>query len=251
MAKNKLILNSDKTHLMVMTSSKKHATHQDFGIYLDTGSEIILPRSEERLLGAMVSNSLSWNNHIRDTKKSLISTLTSRVNALSKLCQFTNFTTRKMVANGIIMSYLSYLIPLYGGCPEYLLNALQILQNRAARLVTKSSWYTPSRTMLQQVGWLSVRQMISYHSLVLLFRAKLEKTPTYIYTKVSTPFNVITRLARSNGIKECRRTKSTIGKQSFIPRTITQWNRLPPDIRTITRIGMFKVKLKQWVKQHW
>ena len=168
MAKNKLILNSNKTHLMVMTSAKKHSTHQNFGIVLDTGSETILPQSEEKLLGVVVSNSLTWNKHIRDSDKSLIRTLTSRINALSKVCQYTNFKTRKMVANGIVMSYLSYLMPLYGGCPDYLLNALQILQNRAARLVTKSSWYTPSSTMLLQVGWLSVRQMITYHSLVLM-----------------------------------------------------------------------------------
>ena len=94
MAKNKLILNSDKTHLLVMTSSKRHRTHQDFGIYLNTGTDIIQPRFEERLLGANLSNDLRWNNHIRDTKASLINTLTSRINALRR---------RKMVANGIEM----------------------------------------------------------------------------------------------------------------------------------------------------
>ena len=41
MTKNKLILNSNKTHLLVMTSAKKHSTHQDFGIILDTGLETI------------------------------------------------------------------------------------------------------------------------------------------------------------------------------------------------------------------
>ena len=35
MAKNKLILNSDKTHLLVMTSARKHHTHGDFGIFLN------------------------------------------------------------------------------------------------------------------------------------------------------------------------------------------------------------------------
>ena len=98
MNKNKLILNSDKTHLMVMTSARKHATHENFGIYLDTGTEIILPQSEERLLGANLSNSLSWNSHIRDTKNSLISILTPRINALANICCFSSFLTRKMVA---------------------------------------------------------------------------------------------------------------------------------------------------------
>ena len=250
MNKNKLILNSNKTHLMVMTSARKHATHQNFGIYLDTGTEIILPQSEERLLGANLSNSLSWNSHIRDTKNSLISILTSRINALTKICCFSSFLTRKMVANGIVMSHLTYLIPLYGGCPEYLLTALQTLQNRAARLVTKSTWYTASTTMLLQVGWLSVRQMITFHSLVLVFKAKLEKRPVYLHGQVSTSFNVNTRLALNNGIREARRIRSTIGQQSFLPRTVNQWNSLPQNIRTIPSLGKFKIKLKPWVQQN-
>ena len=251
MTNNKLILNSDKTHLMVMTSTKKHSIHQDFGIYLDTGTEIIFPQSEEKLLGALVSNCLNWNNHIRDNSKSLIAALTSRVNALSKVCEFSSFKTRKMVANGIFMSYLSYLMPLYGGCPEYLLNSLQILQNRAARLVTKSGWYTPSAVMLQQVGWLNVHQLITYHSLVLVYKTRQEKKPVYIYEKISTPFSVNTRLANTNGIRNEVKAKSNIAKQSFLPRTVAQWNRLPPEVRTVTGLEKFKSSLRQWIKLHY
>ena len=249
MASNRLILNSDKTHLMVMTSARMHSVHQDFGIYLDTGSETILPQNEERLLGAIVSNDLSWNSHVRDSKNSLISTLTSRVNALSKMCQFSNFQVRKMVANGIVMSYLSYLMPVYGGCPEYLLDALQTLQNRAARLVTNSSWYTSSATMLHQVGWLSVRQMVAYYSLIFLFKTKQNTVPFYIHNKISAHFNVQTRLSESNGIKEIRKMKTRLGLQSFLPRTICQWNSLPHDVRMISDLKKFKFKVKQWVKQ--
>ena len=198
MDKNRLILNSEKTNLLIMTSARKHANHQDFGIYLDTGSEHILPLNEEKLLGVNLSNCLSWNKHVRDTKQSLVSTLTSRINALAKICQYTSFINRKMVANGIVMSYLTYLIPLYGGCPEYLLTGLQTLQNRAARLVTNSNWYTPSSIMLSQIGWLNVRQMIIFHSLVLVFKTKQDKKPVYLYNKISTRFNVETRLAATN-----------------------------------------------------
>ena len=63
MTNNKLILNSDKTHLMIMTSAKKHSLHQDFGIFLDTGTEIIHPQSEERLSGErrmMADDEISW-----------------------------------------------------------------------------------------------------------------------------------------------------------------------------------------------
>ena len=94
MDRNKLVLNSNKTHLMIMTSSRKHANYQNFGLFLDTGSEIILPQDEEKLLGVSLSNCLSWHKHIRDSDKSLLQTLTSRVNALSKISQYTSFLKR-------------------------------------------------------------------------------------------------------------------------------------------------------------
>ena len=63
-------------------------------------------------------------------------------------------------------------IPMYDGC-----QAFQVLQNRAARDVTKSNLATSSSAMLLQVGWLNVHQMIIFCSLVLLFKAKLERQP--------------------------------------------------------------------------
>ena len=178
-----------------------------------------------------------------------MSSLTSRINALSKVCQYSNFMTRKMVANGIVMSYFMYLIPLYGGCSEYLLTALQTLQNRAARLVTKSSWSTSSSVMLSQLGWLNVWQLVVFHSLMLIFKAKQDKKPVYLHSQISAPFKVNTRLAVNNGIRDTRRTKSTLGKQSFIPRSIMQWNNLPMDIRSISSMPKFKSRLKSWVKK--
>ena len=58
MNSNKLFLNSDKTHLLVLTSSSAHSRHGNYGITLNTGTEIIQPSEEERLLGANLKNDL-------------------------------------------------------------------------------------------------------------------------------------------------------------------------------------------------
>ena len=248
MNKNKLILNSDKTHLLVMASERKHQIHDNFGLSLNTGTEVIEPQIEEKLLGALMSNNLTWKTHIRDSKNSLIQILTSRINALFKISQYSSFLTRKMVANGMFMSYVSYLIPLFGGSPEYLITALQTLQNRAARIVTKSNWGTSSSSMLSQIGWLSVRQMAVLHSLMIIFKTNRDRKPVYLYQKISNKFAANTRLGTNNGIKDSRRFKTTLGSQSFTPRSIKQWNSLPNNIRTEPNIVKFKSKLKTWVK---
>ena len=114
MNQNKLVLNGDKTHLLIMASSNKHRRHQDFGITLETGTKIIEPISSEKLLGAKLSNNFTWNLHIRDDDHYMFRTLTSKINALYKVSLMTGFLNRKMVASGLILSTLTYIMQVYG-----------------------------------------------------------------------------------------------------------------------------------------
>ena len=156
MQNNLLVLNSDKTHLVVMASAHKHRKYDSFGIELNTGNEIIQPAESEILLGATLSNNFQWNQHVQDGEKSMMKSLNKRNTALGRISNITNFKTRKMIGNGLIMSTLAYIIPVYGSCSEYLLNSLQVQQNIACRHITKLPLMTPTKTLLTQCGWLSV-----------------------------------------------------------------------------------------------
>ena len=45
MAANRLVLNTDKTHLMVMASSSQHRVHRNYNVELVTENEIIFPET--------------------------------------------------------------------------------------------------------------------------------------------------------------------------------------------------------------
>ena len=64
-----------------------------------------------------------------------IKQLTSRIHGLKRACFNASFGTKLKVANGVVMSKLTYLITLWGGAQEYLLSALQVQQLTAARAV--------------------------------------------------------------------------------------------------------------------
>ena len=51
MAENKLILNSVKTHLLVMSAGIKHKKHGNYGIILETSAKTIEPKSTEQVRG--------------------------------------------------------------------------------------------------------------------------------------------------------------------------------------------------------
>ena len=59
--------------------------------------------------------------------------LTGRINGLRRVCLNASFQTKLKVANGVVMSKLTYLITLWGGAQQYLLSALQVQQMTAPR----------------------------------------------------------------------------------------------------------------------
>ena len=159
MISNKLKLNDDKTHLLVMTTSTKRR-NRVIDVKITTPIEVIKPTSCETLLGNVIHEGLKWSQYILhgnpkpDGKKSLIMQLNTRLNGLKLMCKVASFKTRLMIANGIFMSKLIYVIPLWARCENYLINALQVVQNSAARAVTKCNWRTSIKSLLTQCGWL-------------------------------------------------------------------------------------------------
>ena len=109
---NKLVINPDKTHLMVMASKKNDRKRME--VSMKAGEFTINPTETEKLLGGQLHQSLQWNLHLRDHKESLMKQLISRINGLKRVCGNAKFGTKLMVANGVVMSKLAYLITLWG-----------------------------------------------------------------------------------------------------------------------------------------
>ena len=110
MNSNKLVINADKTHLMVM--GKRNCEEHRRQVYMLAGEFLVKPSQKEKLLGGQLHQSLEWSYHTRGSKGSLLSQLTSRIAGLRKVCINGSFKTRLMVANGAVMSKLGYLITL-------------------------------------------------------------------------------------------------------------------------------------------
>ena len=186
---------------------------------------------------------LEWRVHIRDHKGSLINQLIGRINGLKKVCVNANFKTRLMVANGLVMSKLSYLIILWGGAQQYLVRALQVQQLMAARIVCgSSSWRWSRRQLLTKVGWLSVKQLIFYHTVLQAHKTLSTGRPLSMYLSLSVEFPRETRSATSGQIRQTDRCTA-----SFAYRATQHYNKVPPDVRSGS-LGSVKSKLKRWIK---
>ena len=240
---NKLVINPDKTHLMVMAAKKDKAKRRQ--VSMKAGDFTIQPTESEKLLGGHLHQSLEWKLHIRDHKESLMNQLNSRLNGLRKLCVNASFGTRLMVANGVVMSKLVYLITLWGGAQQFLLNAVQVQQLAAARAVCGfGCWRWSRRKLLDKLGWLSVRQLVFYHSVLQVHKTLKTRVPLSLFQALSVDFPRWTRTAAHGQI---RQDNSFLSQDTFKYRAMKSYNSVPDSVRTGSTETV-KRKLKQWIK---
>ena len=249
---NRLKLNDDKTHLMVMSTSQARLSKEKKGtrkVEISTPAKVIKPSESEKLLGCWIHQDMKWSEHLQDSEESLVRCLNSRVGALKMIGRVASFKTRKMIADGIFMSKLTYLIALWGGCSKELMTKLQLAQNKAARVVTKLDWNTPVCDLLHQCGWLSVQQLAVYHSVVLVHKILQTESPRYLFM-FSPKYNCNTRQAKSGRIRHTSRPDLDLAKDSFRWRASRLFNAMPLDTRQKNTSKEFKSEARKWIQQN-
>ena len=153
------------------------------------------------------------------------------------LCRFS--------ANGVVISKLSYLITLWGGSKQYLLNILQVQQLTAARLVCGfGSWKFSRRKLLDKAGWLSVRQLIFYHTVLQTHKTLISRVPLHLYHSLNNDYQRVTRSAEAGNLRQILKCTST-----FQYRAVKYYNSVPAEVRTGT-LETVKKKLKKWTRNN-
>ena len=125
---------------------------------------------------------------------------------------------------------------------------MQIIQNKVMKIVTESFWFTPTRLLLRQCNWLSVRQLVSYHTALSTHKIATTGLPLYHAEKMCSSHSHNTRA--SIKFAEKFTGKHSLTSNSFCYRGATLYNRLPIEIRQTTNACAFKKKLKYWVMRN-
>ena len=139
-------------------------------------------------------------------------------------------------------SVLVYCLPLFGGCDVQEIKDLQTLQNKAARIVTHSPLRAHRKDMYNKLGWLTVKQLVIYHTLLTVYRVRQAKEPEYL-SSILCNDNRLEKIIVPN-------IRLTLTQKSFTTRGACNWNSLPLEIRKIETISCFKQEVKKWIKSY-
>ena len=92
---NRLCINTDKTHMLVMCTQQKRNRNPNIqNVLLNTGAELISPTQTEWLLGVPVHQDLNFGDLLISGKDSLVKSLNKRTGALKSLSKMASFKTR-------------------------------------------------------------------------------------------------------------------------------------------------------------
>ena len=239
MRENRFKLNASKTHILTVgTSIRVNNLNSPIKVEMDNITLIEDSGRTESLLGIELEFSLKWHKSIQKVQ----SKLKKRLAGLARLRFLVSMNILKIISQGIFDSVLVYCLPLYGGCDKGDLNSLQVLQNKAAQIVTRSPPRSARDPMFDKLKWLTVNQLIAYHTALQVFRIRINDEPEYL-AKILKKDNRNENIVVTN-------TELTLAKRSFTFRGAELWNCLPNSIRNQTNIGGFKKMLRIWVKEN-
>ncbi|KAI5626686.1 hypothetical protein C0J50_13975, partial [Silurus asotus] len=194
--------------------------------------------------GCYFRQRLVFQNHINQVTKTAFFHLRN----ISKLRNMLSISDAEKLVHAFMTSRIDYCNALLGGCPASLINKLQLVQNAAARVLTKSRKYDHITPILSSLHWLPVKFRIDYKLLLLTYKALNGLAPMHLSRSLLTRYNPSRSLRSQNSglLVVPRIAKSTKGGRTF-SHLAKLWNSLPDSVRGSDTLSQFKCRLKTYV----
>ncbi len=179
--------------------------------------------SSVRNLGVLFESNLSFDSHV----SSICKTAFFHLKDISKLRPMLSMSNAEMLIHAFMTSRLDYCNALLGGCSAHLINKLQMVQNAAARVLTRTRKYDHISPVMSTLHWLPIKHCIDFKILLITYKALNGLPPQYLsellyHYSPSRPL----RSQNSGHLIIPRISKSTAGSRSFFYLAPKLWNNL-------------------------
>ena len=210
---HKMQIHYDKTSCMTLGS--RHRTQNEaskLDITID-GNEI-KQVDKQKLLGVYIDENLLWTTHI----DYLCSTISTKISLLKQLSTYVPVKVQKLFYQGYILPLIDYGSNTWGSTSKLNIERLSKLQKRAARIILKADFDTPSSEMFNELGWSTIENRHNYNKAVLTYKALNDLTPEYISNLLKPTFETHNRKLRSatNGSLSVPRSRTSLFDRSFL-----------------------------------
>ena len=224
---------------MILGSSinlKKHH-NGDSEINLHINEDNLARNGSNKYLGVQIYSELKWREHI-----------TFAIDKISRAMGMLKYTKKHLPLETVKNIYTSIVEPHFKnccsmwGCGETLLDKLQKLQDRAARIVTNSSYDALSLPVIQSLEWLTIKEIIVFETALTVYKSLHGLAPDYMQL-------MFTELL-DNGSRSLRKTDTDLriprfatsyGQRSFSHQGVKVCNKLSTEIKNPLHLLLSKI----------
>ena len=127
-----------------------------------------------RYLGIYIDSNLNWKSHINYIAKKV----KRSIGALSKLRYYLNSKTLLDLYYALVYPFLTYCIIAWGNTYQTYLQPLLLLQKKAIRIITFSSFYKHTSPLFKDLNVIKLFDEVTVHIAVFMYKFKSQLLPT-------------------------------------------------------------------------
>ena len=166
-----------------------------------------------------------------------------QIHMIGKIVKFLTPRATEQLVHSFVTSRLDNCKSLLFGLPDKLIHRLQLLQHRAARLITHTKKHDHIKPVMRYLHWLSVRSRIIFKIMLLVYKSIHGLAPAYL-SELIKPYAPESNLrsGMKNRLIEPRTRLMTFGDRDFYKAGPTLWNKLPTHFKSYTELFQTKPK---------
>lgn len=237
---NKLKLNVGKTKSILINGDR----NRRLGLQIE--GEAIEQVEEFKYLGILLDSKLKFTAHINYISKKIA----KKVGFLRRIRRSVSTYTVITIYNTIVKPHFEYCSTVLFMGNEQMFQQLQRQQNKAMRTILKCNRYTPIRTMLQALKWLSVKQRVIMNVLLFIFKIKNNAVPQYLLCYINYIRDIQPYTLRNAGDFRLPNFLSASTQNSLIFKGFRLYNELPRTLKNERNVNSFKKKIVTYVKEN-
>ena len=144
------------------------------------------------------------------------------------------FGAPQNVYRSIVEPYFTFCCILWGSTSETLVDSLQKLQNRSARVITGASYSKHSADIRHELWWLSLSEMRQHHMALMMFKVNHTLCPSYLSDMFDVNTSRLSYDLRSSGMSLIvPKARTNYFRNSFASTGAKLWNSLRSSLKEI------------------
>ena len=221
----------------VITFSRKQDAHSRQVVPLRMRGTELEEVKSIKLLGVTFGDDGSNKIHLKEK----VGTTGKMLGLLRRQAPFLSESARYHVWIACMRPVLEYCSPILTGVPSGLLESLERVQNRAARLFPSKAHLLDPISLRREVAGLSQLHRIVHGTAPPLVRGAIQPVP---FTNQRTTRGSESRM----GSLATPFSRTEAHRQSFLPHYIRSWNCLPDEQTFNMNLSSFKHEISKWLR---